>query len=132
MNSKRFAGKSNFKHGPEELEMFAFFDYCRCMESQNPAYALAFHVPNERRASIPRRVALKRAGVRKGIPDIVVPVSNDKYSGLYIEMKVKPNKASPEQMAILRQLNSVGNYAVLCWSAQDAIEIINKYVSNKL
>jgi hypothetical protein len=102
------------------------------MESQNPAYALAFHVPNERRASIPRRVALKRAGVRKGIPDIVVPVSNDKYSGLYIEMKVKPNKASPEQMAILRQLNSVGNYAVLCWSAQDAIEIINKYVSNKL
>ena len=112
--------------------MFAFFDYCRCMESQSPAYALAFHVPNERRASIPRRVALKRAGVRKGIPDIVVPVSNDKYSGLYIEMKVKPNKASPEQMAILRQLNSVGNYAVHCWSAQDAIEIINKYVANKL
>ena len=123
---------TRFKHGPEELEMFAFFDYCRYMESQNPAYALAFHFPNEGKASIPRRVALQRAGLKKGIPDIVVPVANVKYSGLYIEMKIKPNKPSPEQIILLKQLNAVGNYAVLCWSAQDAIEIINKYVSNKL
>jgi len=102
------------------------------MEEQHPAYRLAFHVPNERRASIPRRVALKRAGVRKGIPDIVVPVPNDKYGALYIEMKVKPNKASPEQMAIIRHLNAMGNYAVLCWSASEAIEILQKYLANKL
>jgi hypothetical protein len=123
---------TKFKHGPEELEMFAFFDFCRIMESQHPAYGMAFHVPNERKASIQRRVALKRAGVRKGIPDIVVPVPNDKYASLYIEMKVKPNKASPEQMAVLRHLNAVGNYAVLCWSANDAIEIVKKYLANKL
>lgn len=123
---------TKFKHGPEELEMFAFFDFCRYMEEQHPAYRLAFHVPNERKASIQRRVALKRAGVRKGIPDIVIPVPNDKYAGLYIEMKVKPNKASSEQMAVLRHLNSVGNYAVLCWSASEAIETLKKYVANQL
>ena len=123
---------TKFKHGPEELEMFAFFDYCKYMEAQHPAYALAFHVPNERKASIQRRVALKRAGVRKGIPDIVVPVANDKYSGLYIEMKVKPNKPSPEQITVLWNLNAIGNYAVLCWSATEAIEVLKKYMANKL
>lgn len=117
---------------PEEHEQTAFFDYCRAMAHVHQGYELAFAIPNERKASIQRRIAMKRAGLTKGIPDICVPVGNDKYSALFIEMKVKPNKASPEQMDILKKLNAVGNYAVICWSANDAIEIINKYLNNKL
>jgi len=117
---------------PEEQEQTAFFDYCRAMAHSHNGYALAFAIPNERKASIQRRMAMKRAGLTKGIPDICVPVANDKFNALYIEMKVKPNKASPEQMDILRKLNAVGNYAVICWSADEAIEIITKYIQNKL
>ena len=112
--------------------MMVFFDYCRSMAHINPAYALAFHIPNERKASIARRVALKRAGLRKGVPDICVPVPNEKYHALYIEMKIKPNKASTEQMELLRHLNAVGNYAVLCWSSGEAMDILDKYIANKL
>jgi hypothetical protein len=100
------------------------------MAHVHKGYELAFAIPNERKASIPRRVAMKRAGLTKGIPDICVPVANDKHSALYIEMKVKPNKASPEQIEVLRKLNAAGNYAVICWSADEAIEIISKYLSN--
>lgn len=117
---------------PEEREQTAFFDYCRAMAHSHSGYALAFAIPNERKASVQRRMAMKRAGLTKGIPDICVPVANDKFNALYIEMKVKPNKASPEQMDILRKLNAVGNYAVICWSADEAIEIITKYIQNKL
>jgi hypothetical protein len=112
--------------------MIVFFDYCRSMAHINPAYALAYHVPNESKASIARRVTLKRAGLKKGVPDICVPVANDKYHSLYIEMKIKPNKASPEQMSLLQHLNAVGNYAVLCWSADEAMDILDKYIANRL
>lgn len=112
--------------------MIAFFDYCRAMAHVKPAYALAYHIPNERKASVQRRITMAKAGVKKGIPDICVPVPNDKYHSLYIEMKVKPNKPSPEQIALLKHLNSVGNYAILCWSAAEAMEALDKYLANKL
>lgn len=120
--------------GPEEREQTLFFDYCRAkaLGSRHPAYTLSFHIGNERKASIQRRMAMKRAGVRKGVPDICVPVPNDKYSALYIEMKVKPNKLSPEQAEFLRHLNGCGNYAVVAWSGNEAIDILEAYLNNKL
>ena len=121
-----------FRRGAEEIQMMVFFDYCRAMSHMHPAYGMAFHIPNERKASIQRRVALKRAGLKKGVPDICVPVPNEKYHALYIEMKVKPNKPSPEQLELLSQLNSQGNYAILCWSASAAMEILDNYIGNKL
>lgn len=121
-----------YRHGPEELEMIAFFDWIRLQEPQKPHYALFFHCPNERKASIQRRITMARAGVRKGIPDICYPVPNKKYSGLYIEMKVKPNKPSKEQTAVLEHLKEVGAYACVCWSASEAMEIASAYTNNAL
>lgn len=112
--------------------MIVFFDYCRAMQHTHIAYALAYHIPNERSASIQRRITLKRAGVLKGVPDICVPVRNNKYSALYIEMKIKPNKPSPEQISLIEHLNLVGNYAILCWSADEAIKVLQDYLNNKL
>jgi hypothetical protein len=124
--------KAPYNAGPEEAEQIKFFDFCRAMEHTHPAYRLAWHVPNERKASIIRRAKMKLAGVKKGVPDITIPVPNDKYAALYIEMKVKPNKPSPEQINMLKDLNAQGNYAAICWSADEAIELIQKYVANRL
>lgn len=112
--------------------MIAFFDYCRAMSHVHRGYSLAFHIPNESKSSIQRRMSMKRAGVKKGIPDICIPIPNDKFASLYIEMKIKPNKPSPEQMQVIRELNQAGNYACLCWSADEAIEMLTKYLNNKL
>ena len=123
---------TRFRHKPEETAMIVFFDYCRAMAHAHKGYGLAFHIPNESKSSIQRRMTMKRAGVKKGIPDICVPIANDKFASLFIEMKIKPNKPSPEQMQLIRELNQVGNYAALCWSADEAIEMLNKYLNNKL
>lgn len=124
--------RKTFRHGPEELQMFAFFDYCRAKAAHDPGYALAFHIPNESKASIPRRQSLKRAGLKKGVPDICVPVSSGEFHALYIEMKVKPNRPSPEQIQLIDELNKVGNYACLCWSAEEAIDILDLYLAGKI
>tara|TARA_R110000868_G_scaffold284777_1_gene545227 strand:+ start:368 stop:751 length:384 start_codon:yes stop_codon:yes gene_type:complete len=123
---------TRFRHKPEETAMIAFFDYCRAMSHVHRGYSLAFHIPNESKSSIQRRMTMKRAGVKKGIPDICIPIPNDKFASLYIEMKIKPNKPSPEQMQVIRELNQAGNYACLCWSADEAIEMLTKYLNNKL
>jgi hypothetical protein len=121
-----------FKHGPEELEMFAFFDACKLLSHVHPAYALAWHVPNERKASIKRRVSMARAGVKKGVPDITVPVPNKRYAGLYIEMKVKPNRPSPEQLELIEALKRAGNYALVCYSAEEALKVLQNYITNQI
>ena len=112
--------------------MIAFFDYCRLLSHRHPAYHLAWHVPNERKASVQRRVTMARAGVKKGVPDISVPVPNKTHHGLYIELKIKPNKPSPEQLKIIDELNKVGNYACVCWSAEEAIATLEAYLADKL
>ena len=109
-----------------------FFDYCNCMIRQHPAYSVAYHIPNEGRCSVQRRVALKRAGLRKGMPDICVPVGCGKYHALYIEMKIKPNKPSPEQLEIIKLLNANGNYACICWSGDEAVKVLQNYIAEKL
>jgi hypothetical protein len=124
--------KKRFKHGPEELQMMAFFDYCKVMENRHKAWKLAYHIPNERKASIQRRITMARCGVKKGMPDICIPVPNDKYASLYIEMKVKPNKPSKEQLELLKELYSAGSYSCIAWSAEEAISVVNKYLENKL
>jgi hypothetical protein len=124
--------KRPFRHGPEELQMIQFFDYARAMSHQHPGWKLAYHIPNERKASIQRRITMARAGVKKGVPDICIPFANDKYSALYIEMKVKPNRPSKEQVELIKELLAIGCYACICWSALEAIEIATKYISNKL
>ena len=121
-----------FKHGPEELEMFAFFDACKVLAHVHPAYALAWHVPNERKASIRRRVSMARAGVKKGVPDITIPVPNKHHAGLYIEMKVKPNKPSPEQLELIAALKKAGNYALVCYSAEEALGVLGRYIKNEI
>ena len=112
--------------------MIAFFDYCRAMAHTDLCYALAFHIPNESKASIPRRQTLKRAGLRKGMPDICVPVPRGDFAALYIEMKVKPNKPSDEQIELITHLNFAGNYGQVCWSANEAIDVLDNYVAGAL
>ena len=49
------------------------------------------HVPNEGKRSPQQGAKLKRMGMQKGFPDLVVPLPRGNYHGLYIEMKVGNN-----------------------------------------
>lgn len=86
-----------------------------------------FHIPNEAQRS-PRTAAhLKAMGMRKGVPDLMMPIPRGKYHGLFIEMKVKPNKLSSEQFDWLRDLRRRGYAAFCCYGARHAIELIRRY-----
>jgi hypothetical protein len=116
----------------EHGEMVIFFDAVRWMINRREDLSVSCHIPNESKSSIARRMMLKRAGLRKGMPDIFIPITNEKYAGLFIEMKVKPNRLSKEQAIVLKQLNANGYLALVCWSGEEAIDTLNKYLANEI
>ena len=73
----------------------------------------------------------------KGIPDLFFPLvapqqEGGEWAGLWIELKVEGGTVSPEQDQWLDILNRAGYYADVCYSALDAIELIELYLGGEL
>ena len=56
-----------------------------------PELALLYHIPNEREDKIQTAI-LKSMGVKKGVPDLHLPIPSGEFHSLYIEMKALDGK----------------------------------------
>lgn len=114
----------------EHLEQVAFFKWCKDAIIKYPELSLIYAVPNGgmRHKAVAKK--LKAEGVKSGVPDIHLPISNGRYIGLWLEMKYKYNKPSEEQSAWLSVLEYVGHCCTVCYSAQDAIDAVEDYFEN--
>lgn len=88
-----------------------------------------FAIPNGGHRNVVVAGKLKAEGVRAGVPDLCFPEARGGYFGLWIEMKVRPNRPSAEQVERLTQLNADGYLAFICWSAEEAQVILGWYLS---
>ena len=92
------------------------------------ARGIAFcHVPNGQLRN--KRVAaqLKREGVRRGVPDLLIfdrPPNGD-YRGVAIEMKrLKGSTTTPEQLEWLKRLDREGWHASIAKGHAEAIDTL--------
>ena len=77
----------------------------------------------------------------RGLPDISIFYPNEKYYGLFFELKIKSpylkngdisiNKHIQEQAKVLKRLNELGYLAMFVWSFEMAHGIIDSYMKNK-
>lgn len=72
---------------------------------------------------------MKQAGMKPGVPDVCLPTAHGGYIGLYIEMKVKPNKLTENQKEWLRELRRAGHFTAVCYSFEEAQKLIEEYLS---
>ena len=86
------------------------------------------HVANERRTSIQAGARLKRKGVKSGVPDVLIFNPNSYYNGIAIELKIKPNKPTPNQIKWLKDLNYKCWKTVVCYNLDEVINEINEYL----
>lgn len=93
-----------------------------------PELKLLYHVPNERNCTPAQGEQLKRAGVKRGVPDLCLPIPKGDYHGLYIEMKTEVGKTSPDQDWWIEQLKMQGYYVGVCHGWRSAIKIIEWYM----
>lgn len=113
---------------PEQDAQILFFDHVRLKEKQDARYGCIYSMPIEQKASIQRRAALARAGLRAGVPDIFCAIPHNGIPGLYIEMKIKPNKVSNAQKAMQEKLRGSGFRVHVAWSGAEAIDILEQYL----
>ncbi len=103
------------KHEEDQLQIV-------CVEwfrIQYPTLAhLLFHVPNGGSRALrisksgarfsPEAQRLKKMGIRPGVSDLFLMLPNAAYHGLWIEMKARDGKMSPEQIKFQEDASQLG------------------------
>lgn len=119
---------------PTELqEQIAIFQWADLMKGKYPMLKYMNASLNGVRLTIGQATLAKKSGMVKGYPDIFLPVRNETYNGLFIELKrVKNGVVSNEQKDFISFLNSQGYLAVVCKGSQTAIDTIKSYLNNTL
>lgn len=113
----------------EEIEQEHVFLWASMEERAYPELAMLYAIPNGGKRAIKTAVALKKQGVKRGVPDMCLPVSRGGYHGLYIELKrQKGGTVSDEQREWIAALNTQGYKAIICHGAEEAIEQIRGYL----
>jgi hypothetical protein len=71
---------------------------------------------------------MKAEGMRKGIPDLFLPLARRGYHGLYIEMKTDKGKLTVEQKDFLAYAEAAGYLDLACFGADEAIDQLKWYI----
>lgn len=90
------------------------------------------YIINEKKCSVYAGKKLNKQGRLPGASDLFFAWPTNLYCGLFIEMKAQNGKLSKVQSEFLSRMNSIGYYACACYGFDQAIDVINKYLSNHL
>ena len=119
------------RNEPELWEQQALFEWALLYENAHPELEAMFHVTNEGKRSRQNGAALRRGGLKSGVPDVWLPVANGNYHGLVIEMKAEKNRVTAEQKEWLLRQAGNGWKACACWGFEAAATIIAEYLGFK-
>lgn len=112
----------------EAQEQTALFQWAMLARQKYPQLELLHHIPNGGKRDKREAGALKRQGVKAGVPDICLPVPRNNYHGLYIELKVGKNKTSKFQNEWIENLREQGYCVEVCYGWNAARDVIEKYL----
>lgn len=132
MQKGRDITKTNYPIPKEAQEQEALFSWADIVMHQYPELELLYHIPNEGKRSKSNGAALKRQGLKKGVPDLCLPVARGGYHGLYIEMKRIGEKPSDNQKRWLYLLKQQGYCTTVCdegW--EQAVKVIEGYMKQR-
>ena len=103
------------------------------MRMVEPDLQLLFAIPNAAKRSPGLAASMKAEGLKAGVPDLFLPVTTSDanggwYSGLFVEMKIRPNRVTAAQAGWIMDLRNQGYRVEICWSAVEAIEVLKSYL----
>lgn len=120
----------DYTYNPSESEeQQQIFQWAAYAVGRWPELKYMYHVPNGGARNKATAGRLKAEGVKPGVPDICLPVPHGKHHGLYVELKRrKGGRVSDEQKDWIAALHSFGYATAVCRGAQEAIEVIQRYL----
>ena len=113
----------------EDTEQIAVIQWATYQMNVYPELKWLHHCPNGGSRNRNEAVKLKQMGVKAGVSDLCLPYPKGIYCGLYIEMKFGDNRQQASQKEFLADMAEAGHFVATCYSAEEAIEVIKKYLS---
>ena len=113
----------------EHKEQVALFRWAEFAAASRPELRLLHAIPNggHRHKAVAAR--MKAEGVRRGVPDVFLPIPRGAFAGLYIEMKTRRGRVSDEQRRWIEALRAQGYRAEVCREWNAARELIEQYLN---
>lgn len=116
-----------YKVNAEACEQIMALDWLRYYYSD--IASIAIHIANERKTSHFFGSILKKMGVKKGVSDLFFPRANNKYHGLFIEVKTLAGRPTVEQKSFIDQVNEDGYLGLFCFGHKHIIDSVCDYFS---
>lgn len=115
----------------EAQEQAIVISWCKMQENIYPALKNIYAIPNGGYRNKIEAANLKRQGVKSGVPDLHLAYPNKNHHGLYIEMKWGKNTPTENQEEWIKGLTAAGYKCEVCWSSEEAIQVIKDYLNIK-
>lgn len=112
----------------EHHEQVILFKWIEQYAGSHMLWNNIFAIPNGGHRHVSVATKLKAEGVRRGVPDIFCAAPTERHAGLFIEMKIKPNRPSKNQKEWLARLEDAGYRTEVCYSFEEAHSIISSHM----
>lgn len=117
----------------EALEQMILLAWAMGEESvAYPEASYLYHTPNGEYRDERTVMPLALMGVRKGIPDLHLPVSRGGYLTLYLEMKDTGKSQTPEQVTWQRILEAEGHAYRIAYRWEQGRDYIIEYLEGNM
>ena len=111
----------------EDTEQINVVQWAGWNMNRYPELKWLHHVPNGGSRNKQEAVKLKQMGVKAGVSDLCLPYPKGFYCGLYIEMKFGDGRHQASQKEFLADMAAAGHFVVTCYSAEEAVKVIEEY-----
>ena len=95
----------------------------------NKELALLYAIPNGAHVGSSNRMRLVAEGLKKGMPDLCLPVPRGNYGSLFLEVKTKTGTVQKEQREIHKLLEDHGNRVRVVRDLFQAIDALEAYLN---
>lgn len=112
----------------EDTEQMAVIQWAQYHVNKYPELKWLYHCPNGGSRNKQEAVKFKQMGVKAGVSDLCLPYPKGIYCGLYIEMKFGNNRQQASQKEFLADMAAAGHFVATCYSADEAVEVIEEYL----
>lgn len=89
---------------------------------------MLFHICNENVGGYAWAVRNRQMGVRKGVPDLMLPIPMNGFHGLFIELKTDKGRLSEAQKVWIENLRSLGYRVEVCKGFVEAKDVLKEYM----
>lgn len=125
--------RENLPVPAESVEQQCLFQWARMQAGRWPELEMLYHVPNEGKRGKVVGARMVAEGLKRGVPDLCLPVARGGCHGLYIELKrQRGGRVTPEQGQWIGALVRGGYCAAVCCGWEEAARLIVRYLQGEV